>query len=167
MRDHAEAVALCDEALKLDPADHALLAKLHVRKAEAQIGVGKAHRSAGREDQAMRAFKDSMRSASSANYYKEDMMQGYLWKVKSLQLQGDYQKAVEELEELARGAGRGDPSVKQHLKHAKFELKKSRRKQEKPTATASTTTATTAGGAGGAPVPDAGEQGGAGRGHGP
>jgi DnaJ family protein C protein 7 len=125
-----EAVVHLNEALKLDPEDHGLLAKLHVRKAEAEIGLGKALKSEGpaKEAQAEKALKDAMRSASSATYFKEDMMQGYLWKVKALQLLGDYQKAVEEMEEVAKGVGRGDPSVSQHLKHAKLELKKSKRK---------------------------------------
>jgi DnaJ family protein C protein 7 len=123
-----EALAHLNEALKLDPEDHGLLAKLHVRKAEAEIGQGKAQKAANQEQQAEKTLKNAIRSACSATYYKEDLMQGYLWKVKAMQLMGDYQKAVEELEDLAKGIGRGDPSVGQHLKHAKRELKKSKRK---------------------------------------
>jgi hypothetical protein len=141
-----QAATLCDEAMKLDPEDRLTSAKYSVRKATALVklaeqldaeGKGRNYQDEGAQGDgempAEKKWKDALRAASAAIYFDETMIQGYLYKTKALQGLWKFEQAIEELEDLFKGAAGGghfkrDESVHEHLQHAKKAKKMATRK---------------------------------------
>jgi len=128
-RKFEEVLTMCDEMLALDAKDKSVSAKMNVKKAEAYAKMAVVLlRSVDTEKDAEKTWKACLKCACTAIYHDESLIPAYLHKVKAMQSLGQYQDALEEMEALAKGIGRGNESVHEHLKHARFELKKSKRK---------------------------------------
>lgn len=128
-RKFEDALGMCDEMLALDKKDKGIMAKMNVKKAEAysKMAVVLARTVEG-EEELDKTWKACLKCACTAIYHDEKMIPAYLHKVKAMQSLGQFEEALEEMTVLSKGIGRGNESVHEHLKHAKFELKKSKRK---------------------------------------